>query len=105
MRPGSLRGHLGTPALRSVDGAVLDAVDAPGRITYYTADERRGPVLRRRVLRTGTHDEAFGRESLRWEPAGPLPGPREKAAEYGLVRLDEVEAADLIAAAMTAAGR
>ncbi|MEU5811808.1 hypothetical protein [Streptomyces sp. NPDC047718] len=62
-------------------------------------------MLRRRVLRTGTHDEAFGRESLRWEPAGPLPGSREKAAEYGLVRLDEVEAADLIAAAMTAAGR
>ncbi|MFK0257443.1 hypothetical protein [Streptomyces sp. NPDC090445] len=109
MRPGTLRGHVGALAPRSLDRAVLDAVDAAGRITYYAccaaADDRQGPLLRRRVLRAETHDEAFGRESLRWEPAAPLPASPDQAAESGLVRLDEMEAADLIAATLAAAGR
>ncbi|WP_326588267.1 hypothetical protein [Streptomyces sp. NBC_01294] len=105
MRPGTLQGHAGGPMLTSLDHVVLDAVDAEGRITYYTAADRQGPLLRRRVVRTATHDEAFGRDSLLWEPTGALPASPEKAAELGLVWLDEMEAAALITAAIAAAKR
>ncbi|MFD7630679.1 hypothetical protein ACFV7Q_32440 [Streptomyces sp. NPDC059851] len=106
MRPGTLRGCLGTPALRSLDRAVLDAVDAEGRITYYAPADREGPLLRRRVVRGGAHAEVFGRDGLRWEPAGrPLPASPDRAGDLGLVRLDEMEAADLIAAAVAEAAR
>ncbi|WP_251065339.1 hypothetical protein [Streptomyces sp. ISL-44] len=101
VRPGTLVGRVAGPPLISLDSALFDAVDAEGRITYYTAADRQGPVLRRRAVRSVPYDEAFGRDSLRWEPTGTqLPASPEKAAELGVVWLDEMEAAALIWAAM-----
>lgn len=98
MRPGTLQGHLGAPALRSLDSAVLDAVDGKGRITYYTAaTDSEGTLLRQRVLQGEQHDEAFSRDGLRWECAVPLPLFAENASAPGSVWLDETEAANLIA--------
>ncbi|MER6718540.1 hypothetical protein [Streptomyces halstedii] len=100
MRPGTLQGHLGTPVLRSVDSAVLDAVDAKGRITYYTAaaaTDSEGTLLRQRVLQGEQHNEAFNRDGLRWESTVPLPSSPENAAALGLVWLDEMDATNLIA--------
>lgn len=101
VRPGTLVGRVAGPPLSSLDPALLDAVDAEGRITYYTAADRQGPLLRRRAVRSVPYDEEFGRDSLRWEPTGTqLPASPEKAAELGVVWLDEMEAAALIWAAM-----
>ncbi|MFE3557927.1 hypothetical protein ACFXKW_24105 [Streptomyces sp. NPDC059193] len=102
MRPGAPAGRAADIPLSSLAPALLDAVDAEGRITYYGAAERQGPALRRRVVRGVPYDEAFGREDgTGWEPAGrPLPASPEKAAEFGVVWLDEMEAAALIWAAM-----
>ncbi|WP_202523165.1 MULTISPECIES: hypothetical protein [unclassified Streptomyces] len=100
MRPGTLQGHLGTPVLRSLDSAVLDAVDAKGRITYYTAaaaTDSEGTLLRQRVLQGEQHNEAFNRDGLRWESTVPLPSSPENAAALGLVWLDEMDATNLIA--------
>ncbi|MYX72994.1 hypothetical protein [Streptomyces sp. SID3915] len=96
MRPGTLQGSLGTPVLRSLDSAVLDAVDAKGRVTYYTAATDSGStLLRQRVLQGERHNEAFSRDRLRWECTVPLPSA-EDAAALGFW-LDEMEAANLIA--------
>ncbi|MGR4881843.1 hypothetical protein ACIPUC_20960 [Streptomyces sp. LARHCF249] len=103
MRPGTLQGHAAGPALSSLDHAVLDAVDAAGRITYYAAaaGDRQGRLLRRRVVRTVTYDEEFGRNGPSWQPTGEaLPTSPDRAAELGLASLDEMEAANLIAAAL-----
>lgn len=98
MHPGTLQGHLGTPVLRSLDSAVLDAVDAKGRITYYTAaTDSEGTLLRQRVLKGEQHNEAFSRDELRWECTVPLPSSAKNAAALGLVWLDETEATNLIA--------
>ncbi|MEV7615261.1 hypothetical protein [Streptomyces sp. NPDC089799] len=94
MRPRSLAGHLGTPVLRSLDPVLLDALDAPGRVTYFLAEDRSGPVLRTRATRGAEHHEAFRPEDRRWVPA---PAP---AGDAGRVRLDEVEAADRVAEAL-----
>ncbi|MCX5012022.1 hypothetical protein OG765_13620 [Streptomyces sp. NBC_00555] len=105
VRRGTLVGRVTNPPLSSLDPALLDAVDAEGRITYYTAADRQGPLLRRRAVRSVPYDEAFGRDSLRWEPTGTqLPASPEKAAELGVVWLDEMEAAALIWAAIAEAG-
>ncbi|WP_051696492.1 hypothetical protein [Streptomyces sp. NRRL S-244] len=104
LRPGTLRGHLGTPHLSSLGGAMLDALDAAGRITYYMAADRRGPLLRQRVVRGDQSNEAFSRDSLRWAPTGALPTAAEKTADFGLVWLDEMEAADFIATALATPG-
>ncbi|MCX4629010.1 hypothetical protein [Streptomyces sp. NBC_01443] len=104
LRPGTLQGHLGTPHLSSLEGAMLDALDAAGRITYYMAADRRGPLLRQRVVRGDQSNEAFSRDSLHWAPTGALPAAAEKAADFGLVWLDEMEAADFIATALATPG-
>ncbi len=101
VRPGTPAGRAAGPPLSSLDPALLDAVDAEGRITYHTAADRQGPLLRRRVVRGVPYEEAFGRDGLRWGPAGTLlPASAETAAEFGVVWLDEMEAAGLIWAAM-----
>lgn len=105
VRPGTPAGRAAGPPLCSLDRALLDAVDAMGRITYYRAADRQGPA-RRRVVRGVPYDEAFGRGGRGWWPAGmPLPASPEQAAEFGVVWLDEVEAAALIWAAMADGGR
>lgn len=83
---------------------MLDAVDAAGRITYYMAADRRGPLLRQRVVRGDQSNEAFSRDSLHWAPTGALPTAAEKASDFGLVWLDEMEAADFIATALATPG-
>ncbi|MEU2394456.1 hypothetical protein [Streptomyces sp. NPDC007369] len=104
MRPGTLQGHLGSPLLPSLDSRLLDVVDAEGRITYYAAADRKGPVLRQRVVRGEAHAEAFDQEGLRWEPVGrPLPTSPQQAQGFGLVWLDEMEAFALMAAFLAAA--
>ncbi|MFJ3515441.1 MULTISPECIES: hypothetical protein [unclassified Streptomyces] len=108
VRPGTLAGRVAGPPLSSLDPDLLDAVDAEGRITYYTAADRQGPLLRRRVVRGVPYEEGLGRDSLRWEPTGTLlPVSPEKvtAAELGMVWLDEMEAATLIWTAMVDAKR
>lgn len=97
LRPGTLQGHLSTPRLDSLDDAVLDAVDAEGRITYYTAANGQGTLMRKRAVQDAQHNEAFNRGTQRWEPAGTLPASADTAADFGLIWLDEVEAANLIA--------
>ncbi|BCK67962.1 hypothetical protein Srufu_019150 [Streptomyces libani subsp. rufus] len=94
-RPGTLRGHLGTPPLSTLSDVVLDAVDAEGRISYYTAADGQGPLLRRRELREEQCDELFSR-GLQWEPTEQIPSSEEKVKDAGLVELDEIEAANLI---------
>ncbi|OEJ33510.1 hypothetical protein [Streptomyces subrutilus] len=106
VRPGTLAGRAAGPPLGSLDRALLDAVDAIGRITYYRAADRHGPALRRRVVRGVPYDEAFGGDGLGWGPAGlPLPASPELAAEFGVVWLDEVEAAALVWAALADGGQ
>lgn len=94
-RPGTLRGHLGAPSLSTLSDTVLDAVDAEGRISYYTTADGQGPLLRRRELRDEQHDELFSRD-LQWEPTDRIPGSKEEAKDAGLVELDEIAAANLI---------
>lgn len=103
-RPGTLQGHLGTPRLSTLSEAMLDAVDAEGRISYYAASAGTGPLLRRRDLRDERHDEVFG-QGLYWEPTDLLPASEEEAKEAGWVRLDEIKAAELIGTALAHASR
>ncbi|MBT2399444.1 hypothetical protein [Streptomyces sp. ISL-100] len=103
-RPGTLRGHLGTPPLITLSDTVLDAVDGEGRISYYTASDGQGPLLRRRELRDEQCDELFSRD-LRWEPTDRIPGSEEEAKDAGLVELDEIAAAKLIGVIVANASR
>lgn len=96
-RPGTLKGHLGTPPLETLSSIALDAVDAEGRIFYYTEANRQGSLLRRRTLRGEQYDEAFDR-SARWVPTGQIPDTEIAVKEAGLVELDEIVAANLIGA-------
>lgn len=96
-RPGTLEGYLGTPPLETLSSTVLEAVDAEGRISYYTEADRQGTLLRRRRLRGEQHDEAFDR-SARWVPTGRLPDTETAIKQAGLVELDEIVAANLIGA-------
>ncbi|WP_157851521.1 hypothetical protein [Streptomyces monomycini] len=103
-RPGTLEGHLGTPPLEILSSTVLDAVDAEGRISYYTEAHRQGPLLRRRKLRSEQHDEAFDR-SARWVPTDRIPDTEPAVKESGLVELDEMVAANLIGATVVNAAQ
>ncbi|MEV6679344.1 hypothetical protein AB0N09_21200 [Streptomyces erythrochromogenes] len=105
-RPGTPQGNLGTPPFRALDGTVLDALDARGRVSYYAhcaADGNRAPLVRRRVVRGERHDEVLGPD-LRWEPTDRLPQTAEAIASAGLVPLGEIAAAELIGAATTPRG-
>ncbi|MEU6294432.1 hypothetical protein [Streptomyces erythrochromogenes] len=110
-RPGTPQGNLSTPPLLSLDEAVLDALDARGRVSYYAhyahcaADGDRALLVRRRVVRGERHDELFGPD-LNWEPAGRLrlPDTEEAIKGAGLVPLDETAAAELISGATTPRG-
>ncbi|MFF4365626.1 hypothetical protein [Streptomyces sp. NPDC001594] len=86
-RPGPLRGFLGGRPVGVLGDAVLDALEGEGRITYYAAEDGRGPLLRRRVLRYGRVDEVLGPD-LRWEPVDPA-----AEEEAGRAAIDHVEAA------------
>ncbi|MFK8848152.1 hypothetical protein [Streptomyces sp. Ac-502] len=97
-------GHLGTPPLETLSSTVLDAVDAEGRISYYTEADRQGPLLRRRKLRGEQHDEAFDR-SDRWVPTDRIPDTETAVKEAGLVELDEIVAANLIGATLVSAAQ
>lgn len=92
-RHGPLAGFLGGAPLTRLDGLVLDALDAEGRVTYHRAAGGRGPLLRRRVLRDVRTDELFGAD-LRWHPTERL------AREPGPVGVDEWEAARFIGEAV-----
>ncbi|MFD3762412.1 hypothetical protein [Streptomyces sp. NPDC058622] len=94
-RPGTAQGNLGTPPVRALSQTVLDAVDAKGRISYYTSADGQGPLLRRRVLRGEQFDELFTRD-LHWKPTDRIPGSEEEIDAAGLVPLDEIAAANLI---------
>ncbi|MFJ9420171.1 hypothetical protein ACIRPT_39350 [Streptomyces sp. NPDC101227] len=94
-RPGTLQGHLDSPPLSKLSDTVLNAVDAKGRISYYTATDDQGLLLRRRELRGEQHDELFS-QSLRWEPTDQISDSEAQAKEAGLVELDEIAAAELI---------
>ncbi|MEU8438802.1 hypothetical protein AB0F18_39180 [Streptomyces sp. NPDC029216] len=94
-RLGALAGYLGNPPVALLGDAVLDALDADGRIVYYTAEDGQGPLLRRRALRGEQKDELFSRE-LRWEPTDAIPATETELKEAGLAELDELKAARLI---------
>lgn len=104
-RPKGLKDNLGTPPFRALSATVLDALDAEGRISFYAAGEGQGLVLRRRLLPGGEQrDEVFSQD-LRWEPTDRLPNSEEEAKDAGWVRIGEVEAAELIGAAVVSASR
>ncbi|MFI0220417.1 hypothetical protein [Streptomyces lydicus] len=103
-RPGTLRGHLGTPSLSTLSGTVLDAVDAEGRVSYYTTADGHGPLMRRRELRGDRCDDLFSRD-LQWEPTDRIPGSAEEAKDAGLVTIDEIAAANLIGVIVNTAAR
>ncbi|MFE2523977.1 hypothetical protein ACFXEL_07060 [Streptomyces sp. NPDC059382] len=103
-RPGTLESHLGNPPVTLLGDTVLDALDADGQVMYHTAEGRRGPLFRRRVLRGEQSDELFGRD-LCWEPTDLIPGTGAEAEEAGLVRLEELEAAGLIGEIVAAVTR
>ncbi|MFJ2646238.1 hypothetical protein ACIO1C_05855 [Streptomyces sp. NPDC087420] len=98
-RPGTLQGHLDTPRLSTLSDVMLDAVDAEGSISYYTAPGGGGPLLRRRELRDEWRDEVFSQD-LHWEPTDLLPALEEDMKDAGWVPLDEMEAAELIGSAV-----
>ncbi len=98
-RPGRLEDNLRTPPFNALNETVLDALDAKGRISFYSVGEGRGPVLRRRKWRDEQHDEVFSQE-LRWEPTDLLPAEEDEVKSLGYVRIGDVEAAELIGAAV-----
>ncbi|MFE9221243.1 hypothetical protein ACFYN3_33545 [Streptomyces lavendulae] len=101
-RPGPLAVYLTTVPVTLLDDAVLDALDAAGRVTYYMSEDGQGPLLRRRVLRDEQTDELFGRD-LRWEPTDLIPESDEAVKAAGLAPLDELAAARLIGTIVAAA--
>lgn len=82
-KPGPLRGFLGSRPVSVLGDAVLDALDAEGRVVYHAPEAGDGPLLRRHALGT----ELLGPD-LRWCPAG-----RDPDHEQDLVRIDQLEAA------------
>lgn len=87
-KPGPLQGFLGSRPVGVLGDAVLDALDAEGRVAYYAPEAGGGPLLRRH----GPGAEVLG-PGLRWGPAGAEGGE-------GLVRIDQLEAARRIGAAV-----
>ncbi|GLX41637.1 hypothetical protein Sros01_77100 [Streptomyces roseochromogenus] len=94
-RPGPLAVYLTTVPVTLLDDAVLDALDAAGRVTYYMSEDGQGPLLRRRTLRDEQTDELFGRD-LQWEPTDLIPASDEAVKAAGLAPLEELAAARLI---------
>ncbi|MFJ3882869.1 hypothetical protein ACIPW5_36135 [Streptomyces sp. NPDC090077] len=85
-RPGKPAGYLGSRPVDVLDGAVLDALEGEGRITYHQDEYAAGPLFRSRVQQDVRADEVLGPD-LRWEPA-ELPG-----GTAGLVEVSQLEAA------------
>ncbi|GLX20586.1 hypothetical protein [Streptomyces lavendulae] len=96
-RPASRESYLSSPPVVELGDAVLDALDVAGRVTYYTAADGQGPLLRRSVER----DELFGRD-LRWETTDVIPASEELVKEAGLIELDELAATRIIGAIVAA---
>lgn len=92
-RPGRLEDNLHTPPFNALNETVLDALDAKGRISFYSGGEGPWPLLRRRKWRDEQHDEVFS-EELRWEPTDLLPATEEEVKGAGYVRIGDVEAAE-----------
>ncbi|MFF4492427.1 hypothetical protein [Streptomyces sp. NPDC001546] len=101
LRLGARSGYLDNPPVTQLSSPVLDALDADGRITYYTAEDAQGPLLRRRTLRGAHHDELLTR-ALRWEPTDLIPADEAEVKEAPLTELDELKAARLIGDIVTA---
>ncbi|MFJ2895856.1 hypothetical protein ACIO87_13335 [Streptomyces sp. NPDC087218] len=102
VRPRGPGNHLADRPFLTFDGRVLDALDAKGRISYHVAADRSGPVLRRRLLKSEQHDEAFTAE-LRWEPTDLLRLADEKLTDTGYAQIGDIEAAELLQAAFRGA--
>ncbi|MGW1520279.1 hypothetical protein [Streptomyces sp. NPDC002287] len=102
LRLGARSDYLGNPPVTQLSTTVLDALDADGRITYYTAKGGQGPLLRRRTLRDALHDELLPRD-LHWEATSLIPADETELKEAALTELDELKAARLIGAMATAA--
>lgn len=99
-RPGTLQNNAGSTPIVSVSEAVLDALDAEGRVTFYAADSGEERVLRRRVLPGGEqHEEVFSGR-LGWNPTERLHISEEDSKETGCVRIGDQEAARLIETAV-----
>ncbi|MEU3316582.1 hypothetical protein ABZ743_28395 [Streptomyces sp. NPDC006662] len=102
LRLGARSDYLGNPPVTQLSTTVLDALDADGRITYYTAEDGQGPLLRRRTLRGAQHDELLTRY-LHWEATSLIPADETELKEAALTELDELRAARLTGAMATAA--
>ncbi|MCX5377630.1 hypothetical protein [Streptomyces sp. NBC_00091] len=100
-RPAPRESYLSSSPIVLLSDVVLDALDVTARVTYYTAADGQGPLLRRCVLRDGQSDELFARD-LRWEPTDLLPASEGSMKEAGLVEIDELAATRLIGAIVAA---
>ncbi|MEU0829994.1 hypothetical protein [Streptomyces sp. NPDC005969] len=90
-----LQNHLTDMPFLTLGSSTLDALDAEGRISYYATADRRGPVLRRRLLRGEQRDEAFTQD-MRWEPTDRLQLADEKKSDVAYTQIGDIEAAELI---------
>ncbi|WP_274563168.1 hypothetical protein [Streptomyces spiramyceticus] len=95
IKPRSLQDHLVAMPFLTFRTTTLDALDGEGSISYYATTDRRGPVLRRRLLRGAEQrDEAFT-HNWRWEPTEQLQlSEQERTDVY--VQIGDIEAARLI---------
>lgn len=101
IKPMSLQDNLRTTPFLTLCNATLDALDAEGRITYYTATGPHGPILRKRLLKRGAErrDEVFTR-SLHWEPTEELQLSEREQNDAAYTQIGDIEAAKFIEAAI-----
>ncbi|MGW7091493.1 hypothetical protein [Streptomyces sp. NPDC054874] len=93
-RPGSLQNNSSSTPIVALHGAVFDALDVEGRVTFYASDNSdRGPVFRRLLpQRGGQRDEVFSGH-LGWQPTTRMSALEGDA---GCVRIYDQDAARLI---------
>ncbi|MFE6914581.1 hypothetical protein [Streptomyces rubiginosohelvolus] len=71
-RPGRLQGNAYNTQVIPLNDAVLDALDAEGRVTFYASGDDRGTVFRRLLPQGGgQRDEVFS-ATLGWQPTTQL---------------------------------
>ncbi|MEV7639113.1 hypothetical protein AB0O32_04205 [Streptomyces rubiginosohelvolus] len=71
-RPGRLQGNAYNTQVVPLNDAVLDALDAEGRVTFYAFGDDRGTVFRRLLPQGGgQRDEVFS-ATLGWQPTTQL---------------------------------